>query len=126
MKVHVQAPKISGFTLIEMMIVVAIVGLLAVIALPNFLRSSSTARLNSIYNNLRVVSDAKDSWALQNGKATGDPTDMPTLSSYFWHNVHSVVQETYVPNPVGTPAVAQLPGGVGLGPYAPGSAIPAP
>jgi prepilin-type N-terminal cleavage/methylation domain-containing protein len=60
-----------GFTLIEIMIVVAIIGLLAAIAIPCFLHARRSARRNSCISNLRQIDGAKDSYALEYGGGAG-------------------------------------------------------
>lgn len=109
------------------MVIVAIVGLLAAIAVTNVMIARDNGRLTTIRRNLRTVEDAKVQWAADNGQPDGAPVaDITVLSDYFrGGSVRHVVQEVYVPNAIGTPAVADLPAGMGLGPYAPGSSIPA-
>ena len=59
-----------GFTLVEIMIVVAIIGLLVAIAIPNFLRAREEARANSCVANLKQLEGAKERWAMSEGIAT--------------------------------------------------------
>ena len=59
--------KKSGFTLVEIMIVVAIIGLLAAIAIPSFVNARTKSQTNACINNLRQISGAKDQYALDKG-----------------------------------------------------------
>jgi len=64
----------KGFTLIEIMIVVAIIGLLAAIAIPSFVHARTNSQQNACINNLRQIDGAKQNWALDNKAA---PTSTP-------------------------------------------------
>ena len=122
MKANCSSQTRSGFTLIEMMIVVAIIGLLTTLAMPNLARARDNSRLNMIYANLRALDTAKDQWALENNKPTGTPIDsLGVLSNHFrWGGIQDVLHETYLPNAMGTRSEAQLPAGVGWGRSVPG------
>jgi prepilin-type N-terminal cleavage/methylation domain-containing protein len=123
---QIRINKKAGFTLVEIMIVVAIIGLLAAIAIPNFVKARESAQLNSIVNNLRIIEGAKDQWALEQKKGTGDTPDWTTgtagIADYLkGATVKNVVGETYTINPVGTACTALTP--VKLGTYAANSTI---
>lgn len=61
----------KGFTLVEIMIVVAIIGLLAAIAIPSFMKARTTSQKNACINNLRQIESAKDQWAIEHGGTNG-------------------------------------------------------
>src|SRR5258707_1302461 len=102
---QIKANKTSGFTLVEIMIVVAIIGLLAAIAIPNFVKARENAQLNSIFNNLRILEGAKDQWALENKKGTGDAVaDVTVVSDYLkGGTIKNVVGETTVTSATASP-----------------------
>jgi prepilin-type N-terminal cleavage/methylation domain-containing protein len=74
----------TGFTLVEIMIVVAIIGLLAAIAIPNFVRARAEAQAKACINNLTKIDGAANQFALEMHKRTGDAISFPAdLTPYI-------------------------------------------
>jgi prepilin-type N-terminal cleavage/methylation domain-containing protein len=75
--------KHAGFTLVEIMIVVAIIALLAAIAVPGFLRARKRSQASKIINDLRLIDAAVDQYAIENAKKSGDPVGITDWTNYL-------------------------------------------
>jgi prepilin-type N-terminal cleavage/methylation domain-containing protein len=75
--------RTRGFTLVEIMIVVAIIGLLATIAIPNFVRARLKAQQSACINNLRQIDGAKQTWALENHAGVNAVPTLGNIQPYL-------------------------------------------
>jgi len=73
--------KSKGFTLVEIMIVVAIIGILIAIAVPGFIRARSQSRMKSCQENLTKIDGATEQWALENNKKPTDSVGQADLDN---------------------------------------------
>lgn len=85
----------QGFTLVEIMIVAAIIGLLAAIAIPNWVHARTRSQKTACINNLRQIDGAIQQWALENRAGPNDPPcDIPTVLVYLKGEVVCPANET--------------------------------
>ena len=73
----------GGFTLVEIMIVVAIIALLAAIAVPGFLRARKRSQASRIINDLRLIDSAVDQYAIETNKKSGDLVNVTDWTNYL-------------------------------------------
>jgi len=100
-----RSPSKAAFTLVEIMIVVAIIGLLSAIVLPNFFRARTTSQRNACIVNLRQIDGAKETWALEKNWPEGTPTDgLGAVLKFLKNSALPLCPAggTYTMNPVGT------------------------
>jgi prepilin-type N-terminal cleavage/methylation domain-containing protein len=81
-----QTKRPGGFTLVEIMIVVAIIALLAAIAVPGFLRARKRSQASRILNDLRMIDSAVDQYAIETNRKTGDTVAVSDWTNYVKKN----------------------------------------
>lgn len=97
-----------GFTLVEIMIVVAIIALLASIAVPGFLRARKRSQASRIINDLRLIDGAIDMYAIESNKATGATVAVSDWTKYIKSGTNlyltgkDILGNTYGPQSVDT------------------------
>ena len=82
LKMNTSSLHRKGFTLVEIMIVVAIIALLAAIAVPGFLRARKRSQASRILNDLRMIDSALDQYAIETNKKSNDPVGTADWTSY--------------------------------------------
>ena len=103
----------GGFTLVEIMIVVAIIALLAAIAVPGFLRARKRSQASRILNDLRMIDSAVDQYAIETNRKTGDAVAVTDWTNYLkkgsllYNSGKSLLGTTYGPQTVDT--IPQVP-----------------
>ena len=108
----------KAFTLVEIMIVVAIIGLLAAIAIPSFIKARQQSQTNACINNLRQIDAAKEQWALANKAVNNDIVNTdPAAGDSVWAYVKSgepscPADGAYTIGVVGTPPTCDVTGHV--------------
>ena len=89
-----------GFTLVEIMIVVAIIALLAAIAVPGFLRARKRSQATKILNDLRMIDGAVDQYSIETNKKSGDAVAVTDWTGYLKKNaiLYNTGQDLYGDN----------------------------
>ena len=105
---HPIAKSHKGFTLVEIMIVVAIIALLAAIAVPGFLRARKRSQASRILNDLRMIDSAVDQYAIETNRKTGDAVGIADWTNYLkkgsllYNTGNSLLGTAYGPQTVDT------------------------
>jgi prepilin-type N-terminal cleavage/methylation domain-containing protein len=102
-----------GFTLLEILIVVAVLGILVGMAFPNFLKSRANAQKNICIENLSQIESAKQIWGVENAKKDGDPAtdaDLFGTTSYMKQRPFCPGGGSYDLTSVGVNATCNIPG----------------
>ena len=87
MEMSMKVSRKAGFTLVEIMIVVAIVGILAGVMVPNIVKARTLSQKNICIANLKQIDSAKHTWAYENNKAN---TEVPTDADLFGYDKYLV------------------------------------
>jgi len=100
----------GGFTLVEIMIVVAIIALLAAIAVPGFLRARKRSQASRVINDLRLIDSAVDQYAIENNKSTGNVVAINDWTKYLKKGTSlEATGQDLLGNPYGAQVVDTIP-----------------
>ena len=86
MRIHGNTHRDRGFTIIEILIVVTIIGALAVMAWPNYVKYRARAQVGTCISNLKQIEGAKAQWAFENLKNNADVPVMSEITPYLKHS----------------------------------------
>jgi len=98
----------QAFTLVEIMIIVALIGLLAALAVPTFIKARKQSQAKRIVNDARIIDAAVDAWAFEKGKKDNDPigaADLLVIAQYTkagFISTTDLLGNSYTIGPVGT------------------------
>jgi prepilin-type N-terminal cleavage/methylation domain-containing protein len=106
---HCLKSNCSAFTLVEIMIVVAIIGMLAAIAVPSYGRARERAHRTACIANLRQIDGAVQLWAMENKKDTGAPVTYAEIRPFLKHEVSCPAGGTTFDDSYTLPGVDQSP-----------------
>src|ERR1051325_819094 len=102
--------RLAGFTLVEIMIVVAIIALLAAIAVPGFLRARKRSQASRILNDLRLIDAACDQYAIENNKSSGTGVAITDWTKYLKQGTNlALTGKDLLGNSFGSQTVDSLP-----------------
>ena len=87
MRIYQHRSRRQGFTLVEIMIVVALLLLISALAIPNFLRARKRAQATRILDDLRLIDGALDLYAMENSKSAGETAQWADLQPYLKKNM---------------------------------------
>ena len=108
-KMKIKQMRASGFTLVEIMIVVAIIGLLIAVAVPNFSKMRKDAQRTACHAQLKQIDGHKEMWATQEKRADGDTPNESQLGAYFKDGMPACPGGgSYSIAPVGTDATCSV------------------
>jgi prepilin-type N-terminal cleavage/methylation domain-containing protein len=82
MSIRSRRRRRQAFTLVEIMIVVALIGLLAALAIPSFIKVRKQSQGKRIVNDARIIDAAINAWAMELNKADGDAIDLAAAAQY--------------------------------------------